>query len=229
MIARLIRSTEIAPAVRHFEFEIPSVPTFPFEPGQFISLTADIRGKSITRAYSLAGVPDANRFELCLNLVEDGHFSPLLFAMQAGDEVQLSGPLGYFVWRKPVNDSVLVATGTGIAPFRGMLRHYLDNGGNAKLTLVFGVRFEPNLLYRDEFEELARQHSNFSFWPTLSRGDDDWSGRRGHVQPHVLEALEGGIGKDVYICGLKAMVDDLRSQLKSLGMDRKRIIYEKFD
>lgn len=229
MQARLIQSTEIAPAVRHFVFDVPGIDSFPFQPGQFVSLSADINGKNITRAYSLAGVPDKNRFEICLNLVEDGSFSPHLFALQPGDTVHLAGPLGYFVWRNPVADSILVATGTGITPFRGMLQQYLGTGGAANLTLVFGVRHEPNLLYRHEFEALANRHANFRFQPTLSRPGELWTGRRGHVQAHVLEALGDRRDLDIYICGLKAMVDDLRSQLKGLGVDRKRIIYEKFD
>ena len=230
MLARLIEWTELAPEVRHFVFDVPEVEWFRFEPGQFVSLSAPINGRSITRAYSLAGVADGNRFEICLNRVDGGLFSPWLFSQPPGKLVELAGPLGYFVWRKPIGDSILVATGTGIAPFRGMIRHAILNDGSSKsMTLVFGVRRELNVLYRDEFEGLAGQSRSFRFLPTLSRGDDSWSGRRGHVQEHVLEALGDRRDVDVYICGLKAMVDDLRLRLKAAGLDRKRIVYEKFD
>jgi len=103
--ARLIRSFEIAPAVRHFEFEVLDVEQFDFAPGQFVSLSAVIGGKEITRAYSLASVPSGNRFELCLNFVDDGHFSPLLFAMEPGDEsiwlVRLAISCGGSRWASP--------------------------------------------------------------------------------------------------------------------------------
>ena len=80
-----------------------------------------------------------------------------------------------------------------------------------------------------EFELLAEQHPNFRFWPTLSRPEEGWQGRAGHVQMHLMEALGDRRDVDVYVCGLKLMVDDVRSRLKELGFDRKHIIYEKYD
>jgi ferredoxin-NADP reductase len=228
--ARLIRSFEIAPLVRHFEFEVPEVDQFGFSPGQFVSLSATIGGKPITRAYSIASCPDGNRFELCLNLVDDGHFSPLLFAMEPGGTVEVAPPLGFFVWRRPESEAILVATGTGIAPFRGMLRQRFSTAGKqAKVHLIFGVRYATHLMYREEFEALEQANEALEFWPVLSRPDADWQGRTGHVQEHVMEALGDRRDVDVYICGLKAMVDDLRGRLKAAGLDRKHIIYEKYD
>lgn len=234
MKARLLESHEIAPYTRHFTFDIPELEAFPFQAGQFVSLSAPIAltqdetsSRVITRAYSLASRANGNHFDLCLNRVEDGLFSPMLFSMQPGDTVDLSGPLGYFHWRQPASDSILVATGTGIAPFRGMLQEPL---GESNVALVFGVRFEANLMYRGEFEKLAADKpGQFEFLPVLSRPEESWAGRRGHVQAHVLEAIGDRRDVNVYICGMKAMVDDLRAQLKARGFDRKRIIYEKYD
>ena len=227
--ARLVESHDIAPMVKHFVFDVPEVEQLPYMPGQFVSFTHEIEGKKITRAYSTASSPHANRFELCLNLVEDGLFSPLLFGMRPGETVDMKGPLGYFVWRTPVSHSILVATGTGIAPFRGMIRQYLEAGGTQQITLVFGVRYEASLLYRTEFERLAADYPNFTFLPTLSRPDANWTGGAGHVQSHVMGVLGDRRDVDVYICGMKAMVDDMRQQLKNAGLDRKRIIFEKYD
>jgi CDP-4-dehydro-6-deoxyglucose reductase len=182
MKARLIESREVAPGTRHFLFDVPEVESFPYLAGQFASLSANIGGRVITRAYSLASRASGNRFELCLNLVEGGLFSPMLFAMQPGDTVELSGPLGYFHWRQPPSDSILVATGTGIAPFRGMLQEApgVSPLGVSTVTLIFGARREENLMFRDEFEALeASNGGQFRFWPVLSRAGDAWPGRRG--------------------------------------------------
>ena len=110
-----------------------------------------------------------------------------------------------------------------------MLASYLGAGGQRSMTLVFGVRYEHSLLYREEFEAMARAHPNFRFVPTLSRPGDAWPGCCGHVQAHVLEALGDRRDMDVYICGLKLMVDDVRARLKELGLDRKQIVFEKYD
>jgi NAD(P)H-flavin reductase len=84
-------------------------------------------------------------------------------------------------------------------------------------------------MYGSEFEALARRFPHFRYWPTLSRPDPGWRGRTGHVQTHLNEALDGRRDVDVYLCGLKAMVDDVRRLLKERGLDRKQIFYEKYD
>jgi NAD(P)H-flavin reductase len=186
-------------------------------------------GKKVTRAYSIASAPDGNRFELCLNRVQEGRFSPYLFEMHPGDLVEMRGPLGYFVPKNPFRDAVFVATGTGIAPFRSFLRTPAIVNSGAKITLLFGVRCEENLLYRREFEEICETNPSFRFMPTLTRPGPSWTGRAGRVQQHLDEALADRTDLDVYICGLKAMVDDVRNMLKAKGFDRSRILAEKYD
>jgi CDP-4-dehydro-6-deoxyglucose reductase len=232
MRARLVQSVEIAPDVRHFVFEASDVERLSFAPWQFVSFTDDVGGKKITRAYSIASAPDeSNRFELCLNLVTDGHLSPRLFSMQPGESVEMLPPLGQFVIRHPDRDAVLIATGTGIAPFRSILRAHLSETSRA-FTLLFGVRHEHSLMYRAEFEEMARGYSHFWFVPTLTRPGPDWTGLTGRVQQHLIRALGQPCPRpdvDVFLCGLKAMVDDVRNILKAMGFDRKQILYEKYD
>jgi ferredoxin-NADP reductase len=229
MQARLIESFEIAPEVRHFVFEAPEVAKLDFVPGQFVSFTHSIHEKNITRAYSIASAPsDGNRFELCLNLVRDGKFSPHLFEMKPGDSVEMRPPLGQFVLRHPDRDAALIATGTGIAPFRAILRAHLNETSPA-FTLLFGVRHEHSLMYRAEFEEMAIHYPHFHFLPTLTRPGPEWTGRTGRVQPHLKDAIGERRDVDVFLCGLKAMVDETRNILKDMGFDRKQILYEKYD
>jgi len=231
--ARLVGQKELAPEVHHFEFEVTGVEIFHFTPGQFVSVIEHVDGKEITRAYSIASPRDGNRFELCLNRVDQGIVSPYLFALKPGDEVELGEPLGYFTLRHPGRRAVFIATGTGIAPFRSMLLDHLPKT-QPRITLLFGVRYEHGLLYRDEFERLEREYNSFRFIPTITRPAGSWSGKTGRVQAHLDEALalqsyEDKSTIDIYVCGLKEMVDDVRAELKSRGFDRKQIIYEKYD
>src|SRR6266404_622609 len=229
MQARLIESVEIAPDVRHFVFEAPEIERVDFTPGQFVSFTNAINGKDITRAYSIASAPSGtNQFELCLNLVKEGVFSPHLFQMKPGESVEMRPPLGGFVLRNPPRDSILVATGTGIAPFRSILRAHLNETSQA-FTLLFGVRHEHSLMYREEFENLARRYPHFRFMPTLTRPEPSWTGRTGRVQAHLAEAIGGRRDVDILLCGLKLMVNDVRNILRDMSFDRKQILYEKYD
>ncbi len=229
MRAILIESVEIAPEVRHFVFEADGIDALNFTAGQFVSFHDDVEGKEITRAYSIASAPsESNRFELCLNLVHDGHLSPKLFSMRPGDSIAMQPPLGMFTLRRPDRDALFIATGTGVAPYRSILHAHLREGSPA-FTLLFGVRHEASLMYRTEFEDMARRFSQFRFWPTLTRPTPDWTGRSGRVHQHLNEAIGERRDVDVYLCGLKAMVDETRAILKSMGFDRKQLMYEKYD
>lgn len=229
MKARLIEFREIAPEVRHFVFELPEVTEFSFQPGQFVSMSGVFDGRKITRAYSIASPPGGNRFDLCLNRVPGGAFSPHLFDLRPGDEVETKGPVGLFVPRNPFRDSIFVATGTGIAPFRSMAMTPRVVESGAKVTLLFGARYDYGLLYHNEWKELEQARPGFRYIPTITRPEVSWDGRTGWVQQHLEEALGGRSDVDVYICGLKAMVDAIREILKAKGFDKKQIIFEKYD
>lgn len=230
MKAILIGSRELAPDIRHFEFYAEGAEKFPYLPGQFVSLSSTIGEKKITRAYSIVdGTGEDNRFALCLNRVEDGLYSPHLFDLKPGEGVDMKGPIGTFVLRNPLKDSIVVATGTGVAPMLPMLKLALAQGAGPRFTLIFGVRYERNLLYREEFEQLAAAHPNFRFLPTVTRPEPGWTGLAGRVQAPLLDVIGDRRDLDVYVCGLKEMVDGVREQLKELGFDRKQIIHEKYD
>lgn len=227
--ATLLESREIAPEVRHLVLETQGGKPLHFAPGQFLMLFAPLGGVIVKRPYSIASPPDGNRFALCLNRVREGVFSPYLFDLHPGDTVMLKGPYGAFRWHEPPSDSILVATGTGIAPFRSMLKARLPEDRECRHTLVFGVRHEYGILYREEFEEMAARYPNFRFLPTLTRPEPGWTGRTGRVQRHVLEAVGERRDLQVYICGLWEMVREVREMLLGVGLERSRIHYERYD
>jgi ferredoxin-NADP reductase len=232
--ARLIQSKALSPFTRHLEFEVEEAQPFGFVAGQWLSLKASRPdGDEITRAYSIASPPNgSNRFALCLNRVQDGFMSNFLCDMAEGTEISCQGPFGNFILRPPMRDSILIATGTGIAPFRSML-HWLFSDHtrhrDCQVWLLFGSRTEKDIYYHDEFLELARTHNSFHYLPTLSRGTPQWDGLRGYVQEHVPKIIGSRANMYAYICGLKKMITANRDLLKGLGWDRKSIIYEAYD
>lgn len=229
MRAELIGWRQMAPEIRQFDFAVPEVEELRFLPGQFVSLTETLQDKKVTRAYSIASRPGGNRFSICLNRVEGGLFSPHLFALEPGGSVEMKGPLGVFVWKQPQADSVLVATGTGVVPYRPMLLEALQGGVTAQFTLIHGTRHEENLIYGEEFRALEQQYANFRFLPTVTRPTERWTGATGRVQSHVREAIGDRRDLHLYACGLKEMVDGVREIGKELGFDRKQIVFEKYD
>jgi ferredoxin-NADP reductase len=220
----------------------------------------DENGKQQTRAYSIASAPKDNRFELCVNRVEEGFFSNHLADLPdlpIGGTIQIHGPHGHFILHEPITDSILVATGTGIAPMRGYLQWLFPEGGadrsNGKqIWLVYGTRHETDIYYQAEFEALAARRPNFHYLPTLSRALPSWTGLRGYVQEHVeriireraerlgqpLPALppdpsllQAELNFDIYayICGLNNMVSGVRELLTGFGWHKKQIVFERYD
>jgi len=240
----------------HLEFEVEELSAFDFVAGQFVSLVAhEPSGKSQTRAYSIASAPRRNEFDLCVNRVEGGFFSNLLCDLKEGESLKFHGPHGYFLLRQPLTDSILIATGTGIAPMLGFAQAlFPENGPQAgadlsngrEIWMVYGTRYASDIYYQEYFERLAAEHENFHYIATLSRPEDDWRGNRGYVQEFVEKiaaehaakshaqsepsVAEGsGVNIHAYICGLNEMVAANREVLKKLGWQRKQIVFERYD
>lgn len=235
LTARLTRSILLSDKTKHLEFDVPELSTFDFVAGQFVSIREPKPdGKEITRAYSIASPPRGNNtFDLCLNRVDEGFMSNYLCDLEVGAEVHMHGPHGHFILRDGRKEAVFIATGTGIAPFRGMAQWLFADPARHQernFWLVFGTRYPQDIYYREEFEKIAAENSNFRYIVTLSRAGDEWTGARGYVQDHVRRIVNGRKDMEVYICGLNAMVSSVREMLKTeLGWDRKQIVFERYD
>ena len=234
LTVRLTRSLSLSEQTRHLEFEVTGAPRFGFVAGQWLSFkTKKPDGEEITRAYSIASPPEGdNRFALCLNRVQDGFMSNFLCDMKEGDEINCQGPFGDFILRPPLRDTIFVATGTGIAPFRSILHWLLADTArhqDKQFWLVFGNRTKKDIYYHKEFLSLASQHANFHYLPTLSRGNRTGRACADTCRSTCLRSAQGRTDMHAYICGLDKMIKANRDLLKSLGWDRKSILYEKYD
>jgi ferredoxin-NADP reductase len=235
LTARLDRAIWLSEQTRHLEFAVQGGEQFSFIPGQFVSIQQPKSdGKVHTRAYSLASEPRSEpSFDLCLNRVENGFLSNWLCDLEEGSQIQFHGPHGMFTLRQPQQDSIFIATGTGVAPVRGMVRWLFQDPNRhqgREYWLVYGTRHETGLYYEDEFRAIEQSHPTFHYVPTLSRCGNDWQGCRGYVQDHVKEIVGPRRDMQAYICGLHQMVDANRKLLKEeLGWDRKQVVFERYD
>jgi ferredoxin-NADP reductase len=228
--ATLLRARMLSPAVRELTFDAGVDHTF--VPGHWVTLyLPQASGDPLKRQYSIASPPRADgTIDLAVTRVEGGPMSTHLHDIQPGAKLHMLEAQGLFVMQPVDRPIVMVATGTGVAPFRSMLEHMPREEG-PPITLLFGNRTEADILYRESFESLARSWPRFSFVPTLSRASESWSGRRGYVQAHLAEVLaKTGSGVDMYVCGLTKMVKDVRSIAREThGVDRKHVHIERYD
>jgi ferredoxin-NADP reductase len=227
----------VTPRVKALVFERTDGQPFTFRSGQWVSLVLPLRDEKdrpLRRSYSIASVPGGGaRFELVVTKVDGGVGSTFLHDAPVGTTLEAKGPQGSFLRPVDVGPSLFVATGTGIAPFRGMLHDALAAGRTEPLWVLFGVRSEADALYREEFEALAAKHPNVRFRLSMSRPGEGWTGWRGYVQTHVLELWNelGQHGRQhAYICGVKKMLFEVRDVLKAqAGAERQQLHLESYD
>lgn len=229
----MVSARMLSSNVRELTFEAAT--PFTFQPGQWVNFflpNPSAPHEPIKRSYSIASPPRADgRFDIAVTLVPEGPMSTFLHDASVGTTLQISPVYGVFVLEPVVRPVLMIAAGTGIAPFRSMLHALAASPPDRPVQLLFGARTEGDILYRDELEDIARRWRGFTFHPTLSRGSDAWVGRRGHVQLHVAELLQAlGVDTDAYVCGLNKMVHDVKRMLREeLKLERKRVHIERYD
>lgn len=143
-----------------------------------------------------------------------GVASNWLCDLAPGDEVPVTGPNGkrFLLPANPEeHDFAFFATGTGIAPFRGMVKELLAKGVRSRIVLVMGTPYATDLLYHEEFEALAAEHENFTYLTALSRELQPDGGAPMYVQGRLdthAELFGSVLCSDrglVYACGLAGM------------------------
>ncbi len=227
----IVRRIETVNATtRSFFIELPERDSFDFKPGQFVTLDLPIHEQRNRRwrSYSIASAPDGtNIIELLIVKLEGGAGTTYLFdKVQEGSELTLRGPHGIFTLPQQLDDDVfLVCTGTGIAPFRSMIRYmHRHPVAHKNIHLIFGCRTQDDLLYAHELQQLTKSIEGFSYHPTLSR--EDWTGRKGYVHAIYEELCCGRQPAQFMLCGWKAMVDEAKHRILEMGYDKKAVHLE---
>ena len=230
---QIVGIEQLSDNCRSFVLKIDDCDHFEFVAGQFMTFDLPIGEKRLHRwrSYSISGqVEDSNLIEFCIVKNENGLGTPYLFTLNVGDVIKCKGPEGGFVLPQDIADKeiIMICTGTGVAPFRSMIRHVISkNIPFKKIHLIFGTRNADNILYRDEFEKLAAENRHFHYDVALSR--DKIAGiHHGYVHDIYLK-LYGTVTRDriFMLCGWTSMIDDTIANLMvKCQYDKSQIRYE---
>ena len=235
----------LAPTVGHYQFVRDDGQPLDFQPGQFIQVHFDYAdGTAAKRSYSLATIHDhalgpGEAVEIAVSFVPGGAATALFEGLQIGAHVTGSGPFGRFCLQ--ANDRngryLLIATGTGVTPYRSMLpllRQAIVERG-VEVVLLQGARTPEELLYGDEFRAFANAQPQFRFVPCFSRELPDAGSphahadvRHGYVQAALAEFAPDAQGDIAYLCGNPNMVDACFEALKEHGLPIPQIRREKY-
>lgn len=225
--SRLASITKVSSKVYLERFELVEPKEITFLPGQTVMLYI---APGVNRSMSIASPPsEKTSITLAHDVAPMGPYSKWALSAKPGDSIDFMGPLGAFVLDKESHrKKVFVATGTGVAPFYGMILDYFATGGMDDITLYWGLRHEEDIFWQKEFEQLSQTHPNFRLTLTLSQPDDNWQGKRGHVGDHLFTDEQNLSGSDFYLCGNKNMITDMRTRLTAAGVPPTQIKFELF-
>jgi prolycopene isomerase len=248
-LARKLHPERIDLVVAEIRDESPSLRTFRLKPapgsglpvfraGQYLSVKAQVGDAWITRPYSIASAPsDAlgpeGFFEIAIRRKEGGFFTEHLRQnWRVGSQVSVSGPHGTFYY-EPLRDLpgiVALAGGSGITPFRSMIREISAGRLDVRITLLYGVRLPGDIPFEKELRELAaRLPEKIRVAIVCSEPDAAWCGPSGFLSAACIRDHAGDLaGKSLFLCGPAEMYRFLDPELASLKIPKRRIRREVF-
>ncbi|MFJ3450414.1 benzoate 1,2-dioxygenase electron transfer component BenC [Pseudomonas sichuanensis] len=197
-----------------------------FLPGQYVNLK--VPGSEQSRAYSFSSLPKDGEVSFLIRNVPGGLMSSFLTGLaKAGDSMSLAGPLGSFYLRPIQRPLLLLAGGTGLAPFTAMLEKIAEQGSEHPLHLIYGVTNDFDLVELDRLQALAARIPNFTYSACVANPDSEYP-QKGYVTQHIepRHLNEGDV--DVYLCGPPPMVEAVSQYIREQGITPANFYYEKF-
>ncbi len=245
--SRIVTAESSPNFVRHVTFDVSGTPLAgQLKAGQSFGIIppgTDADGKAYKlRLYSVSSPSDGEDGQgrlvstLVKRVVEErpethrlylGVCSNFLCDLQPGDEVAMTGPAGkrFLLPSTPEKfNYVFFATGTGLAPFRAMTMDLLRAGIEVPVHLLVGVPYRTDYMYHDLFERVARERSNFSYRPVVSREARRRDGSKHYVhyaigEDETLRATLAQPNTLIYVCGIKDMEWSIYRELLQVGLD----------
>ena len=239
---KLLHPREIRVSVVEINDETPTTKTFrlapkpeegegylpPFRAGQYINWTARIGNVRTGRAFSIASPPHERGFyEVTVRRIEGGFLSPhLLDSVKRGDEFTISGPAGNF-YHEPLTDGnrlVFIAGGSGITPFRSIIREVADRGLDHEITLFYGSRTPDDIIFDRELSKISERHSNIRAHFVISDPPKGYAGKTGFITAGLIkESVKDIGGATFYLCGPDVMYRFVEEELQKLGVTKRKI------
>ena len=197
-----------------------------FLPGQYVNL--QVPGSEQSRAYSFSSLQKGGEISFLIRNVPGGLMSSFLTGLaKDGDAMTLAGPLGSFYLREIRRPLLLLAGGTGLAPFTAMLEQIAERGSEHPLHLIYGVTHDFDLVEMDRLEAFAARIPNFTFSACVASPESSYP-HKGYVTQHIEPAHLNDGEVDLYLCGPPPMVEAVSQFIREQGITPANFYYEKF-
>lgn len=197
-----------------------------FLPGQYVNL--QIPGTEESRAYSFSSLVKNGEVSFLIRNVPNGKMSGFLTGQaQPGVAMKLAGPLGSFYLRDIKRPLLMLAGGTGLAPFTAMLEKIAEQGSAFPIHLIYGVTHDADLVDLDKLDAFKAQIPNFT-WAACVASPDSTYPNKGYVTNHIQPAQLNAGEVDIYLCGPPPMVEAVNQYMRNQGIKPANFYHEKF-
>jgi ferredoxin-NADP reductase/NAD-dependent dihydropyrimidine dehydrogenase PreA subunit len=199
-----------------------------YKPGHFCNILV---GENVYRAYSIANKTGSGYLEFYIDTFPGGPGVHFFKTLKKGDTVKLIYPMGRFVYKPSDTPVLLIGSVTGIAPVKAMIETELEQfKSGRKVQLIFAVWDKEDIFLKEQFDELERRHSNFSYVICLSNSctKAEKTGKiyNGTISEFIKKEVKVTWGLDTYICGSKELINVVERDLIKCGAFWKNIHYE---
>jgi len=233
-VTEVVSKDAVTHDMRHLVLRMIEPAEIKFFPGQYMDIA--IPGTDAVRSFSMANTSsrESGLLEFVIKVYPDGKFSEFLAKdLAEGDRLDITGPFGVFTLREGDNDLVFVGGGAGMAPILSLLRTLAERGLQRKATFFYGARTKQDLCFEAELRELEEKLPDFRYIPALSEPagsepGNEWDGETGLITDVVKRHASDLRGAHAYVCGPPPMVEAALPLLATLGVEEKRIYYDKF-
>jgi glycine betaine monooxygenase B len=224
--------------VRTFHLATPESRALLFEPGQYVTVTAEVEGAAVSRCYSITSPATAGSgLSITVKRVPGGPVSNWLHEnLVPGGQVQVTGPFGSFgSARVPGRPELHLTAGSGLTPLMCMARSLVECRDSASVgadvVLVHHARTPADIIFRDELERLHDLHPGIRVVVVCEEPcGQRWRGHRGRISHELLEeAVPDLPARDILVCGPPRYMQAARGIVLDLGADPARVHEESYD
>mgnify|MGYP001180653365 CR=1 FL=1 len=228
LIGTITELERLSESTVKFAVQIEDRETLNYLPGQYMNIAPP--NSNFHRSYSFSSGPSEDIVTFLVKLTRGGLMSEYLTdTAKVGDRLNLTGPMGSFFLREPVNPILLLAGGTGLAPITSILEKLSeDELLDVPVRLIYGATFDHDLVELEKLDAFRDRLPDFDYFTVVS-DPESTNERKGYVTQHmdIEEHLHNGEA-DVYLCGPPPMVEAVRTFLNDQENPPQNFYYEKF-
>ncbi len=202
-----------------------------YKPGQYCHLTITSLGKE-SHPFSFTSSP-LEKDHLTFGIKSVGDYTSMISKVNVGDIAYIDGPYGTFNhFGKNGEELVFIAGGIGITPYLSMLRYIKEADRERKISLIWGIKTQNDMIFKTELEELKKDLPNLSVVHILSE-DDSWTEDCGFIDREMLDKYGScedreEQNKSYFVCGPKPMTNLVLRTLNDMEVSNSNIHYEQF-